>query len=177
MAKTRYSLAIPSLRSLRGFESLSGSPPKALSVGLFQAPEKHLMKGAFFLPCLRTRTPRASRAFGNAETTLRTPHWTRSARCAAIAIPSLRSLRGFESFARVLHPRAPMLFIIKMRRRLRVKPQSSAQYYIKARGAGMTSPPGCCGVLGRSPCRGQGAEPLGHHTRYKTSKLKQAEMI
>ena len=33
------------------------------------------------------------------------------------------------------------------------------------------------GVLGRSPCRGQGAEPLGHHTRYKTSKLKQAEMI
>ena len=64
-----------------------------------QAPEKHLVKGAFFLPCLRTRTPRASRAFGNAETTLRTPHWTRSARCAAIAIPSLRSLRGFESLS------------------------------------------------------------------------------
>ena len=62
-----------------------------------QAPEKHLMKGAFFLPCFGTRTPRASRAFGCAEQTLRTPHWTRSAHCAAIAIPSLRSLRGFES--------------------------------------------------------------------------------
>ena len=61
-----------------------------------QAPEKHLMKGAFFLPCLRTRTPRASRAFGCAEQTLRTPHWTRSALRAAIAIPSLRFLPRYN---------------------------------------------------------------------------------
>ena len=38
-----------------------------------------------------------------------------------------------------------MLFIIKMRRVWRLCPQHSAQYYIKARGAGMTSPPGCRG--------------------------------
>ena len=40
----------------------------------------------------------------------------------------------------------------KMRRVLRAKPQRSAQYYIKARGAGMSSPPGC---RGSAPARYQ----------------------
>ena len=43
-------LAIPSLRSLRGFESLTGSPPKVFSVGLFQAPESTLLKVLFSCP-------------------------------------------------------------------------------------------------------------------------------
>lgn len=43
-------LAIPSLRSLRGFESLSGPPPKVLSVGLFQAPENTSSRGVFSRP-------------------------------------------------------------------------------------------------------------------------------
>ena len=38
------------LRSLRGFESLSGSPPKVFSVGLFQAPENASSRGVFFRP-------------------------------------------------------------------------------------------------------------------------------
>ena len=72
--------------------SVGGSSP---STGA----KKHLIKGAFFLPCLGTWPPRALRAFGTAEMTLRTPHWTRSALRATIAIPSLRSLRGFESLS------------------------------------------------------------------------------
>ena len=43
-------LAIPSLRSLRGLESLSGSPPKVFSVGLFQAPENTSSRGVFSRP-------------------------------------------------------------------------------------------------------------------------------
>lgn len=38
----------------------------------------------------------ALRAFGTAEMTLRTPHWTRSALRATIAIPSLRSLPRYN---------------------------------------------------------------------------------
>ena len=48
------------------------------------------------MPCLGTCLPRALRAFGAAEMTLRTPHWTRSALRAAIAIPSLRSLPRYN---------------------------------------------------------------------------------
>lgn len=51
-------LAIPSLRSLRGFESLSGSPPKVFSVGLFQAPENTSSRGVFSCPVLG-QEPRA----------------------------------------------------------------------------------------------------------------------
>ena len=69
--------------------SVGGSSP---STGA----KKHLIKGAFFLPCLGTWPPRALRAFGTAEMTLRTPHWTRS---ALRATTSLRSLRGFESLS------------------------------------------------------------------------------
>ena len=76
----------------RHFVPYGGSSP---STGA----RKHLIKGAFFLLCFGTRTPRALRAFGAAEMTLRTPHWTRSALRATIAIPSLRSLRGFESLS------------------------------------------------------------------------------
>ena len=89
-------LAIPSLRSLRGFESLSGSPPKVFSVGLFQAPENTSSRGVFSRPVWGHDPPRALRAFGAAEMTLRTPHWTRSALRATIAIPSLRSLPRYN---------------------------------------------------------------------------------
>ena len=95
----RATIAIPSLRSLRGVRVPLGVPAESIFGGVVSGARKHLIKGAFFLPCFGTRTPRALRAFGAAEMTLRTPHWTRSALRAAIAIPSLRSLRGFESLS------------------------------------------------------------------------------
>ena len=64
--------------------------------GVVSGARKHLISRCFFSPCLGTRTPRALRAFGTAEMTLRTPHWTRSALRAAIAIPSLRSLPRYN---------------------------------------------------------------------------------
>ena len=85
---------------LTGVRVPLGVPAESIFGGAVSGARKHLIKGAFFLPCFGTRTPRALHAFGTAETTLRTPHWTRSALRAAIAIPSLRSLRGFESLNR-----------------------------------------------------------------------------
>ena len=85
---------------LTGVRVPLGVPAESIFGGVVSGARKHLIKGAFFLPCFGTRTPRALRAFGAAEMTLRTPHWTRSALRATIAIPSLRSLRGFESLNR-----------------------------------------------------------------------------
>ena len=95
MAKTRYSVT----SFLTGVRIPLGVPAESIFGGVVSGARKHLIKGAFFLPCFGTRTPRALRTFGTAEMTLRTPHWTRSALRAAIAIPSLRSLRGFESLS------------------------------------------------------------------------------
>lgn len=92
MAKTRYSVT----SFLTGVRVPLGVPAESIFGGVVSGARKHLIKGAFFLPCLGTRTPRALRAFGTAEMTLRTPHWTRSALRAAIAIPSLRSLPRYN---------------------------------------------------------------------------------
>ena len=92
MAKTRYS-ATSFLTRVR---VPLGVPAESIFGGVVSGARKHLIKGAFFLPCFGTRTPRALRAFGTAEMTLRTPHWTRSALRATIAIPSLRSLPKYN---------------------------------------------------------------------------------
>ena len=92
MAKTRYSVT----SFLTGVRVPLGVPAESIFGGVVSGARKHLIKGAFFLPCFGTRTPRALRAFGTAEMTLRTPHWTRSALRAAIAIPSLRSLPRYN---------------------------------------------------------------------------------
>ena len=92
MAKTRYSVT----SFLTGVRVPLGVPAESIFGGVVSGARKHLIKGAFFLPCFGTRTPRALRAFGAAEMTLRTPHWTRSALRATIAIPSLRSLPRYN---------------------------------------------------------------------------------
>ena len=69
MAKTRYSVTL----FLTGVRVPLGVPAESIFGGVVSGARKHLIKGAFFLPCFGTRTPRALRAFGTAEMTLRTP--------------------------------------------------------------------------------------------------------
>ena len=81
---------------LTGVRVPLGVPAESIFGGVVSGAGKHLVSRCFFSPCLGTRTPRALRSFGTAEMTLRTPHWTRSALRATIAIPSLRSLPRYN---------------------------------------------------------------------------------
>ena len=87
----RATIAIPSLRSLRGFESLNRRQ-KTPHLEVFFLALFEDMTHARFARFRHSRNDTAD----TAEMTLRTPHWTRSAQRATIAIPSLRSLPRYN---------------------------------------------------------------------------------
>ena len=145
--------------------SVGGSSP---STGAIKAPHSEVF---FSLLCFGTRTPRAMRAFGKAETTLRTPHWTRSAQRATIAIPSLRSLRGFESLNR--RHLKETAFAVSFFFTVFPRTPRAVRAFGFIWGEGIASPLGCRGdapVLIKERF-------FEHHTVCRISKLKQAERV